>query len=107
MFSEHLGKINLEIESQIFDMSYFCEKFKELQFNTKDLTSIIDYINTECLESPRLRLIPKLNQKMTFMNFIESICINTGKMWCISHKMRSGKSILILLICKYLLKTHQ
>lgn len=30
MFSEHLGKINLEIESQIFDMSYFCEKFKEL-----------------------------------------------------------------------------
>jgi hypothetical protein len=41
---------------------------------------------------------------MTETKFINSFLTNKHKMWCIAHKPRSGKSITILLICKYLLE---
>lgn len=92
-------------ENDIIDgIDIFCRKFKDVPCNANDLTSIIDYINTECLDSPRLRLIPKLQQQMTLLKFMDSMNTNNKKMWCISHKPRSGKSITMLLICKYLLE---
>ena len=35
-----------------------------------------------------------------------AINANKNKMWCIAHKPRSGKSITLLLICKYLLENN-
>jgi len=53
------------------------------------------------LLSGRIRLKLKLHQKMTFMKFILNM---KHKLHLISHKPRSGKSITILNICKYLLE---
>lgn len=41
---------------------------------------------------------------MTELKFINSLLTNKHKMWCIAHKPRSGKSITMLLLCKYLLE---
>lgn len=79
----------------------FCQRFSE---NLLGIDEFIDFINTEYLLSPRQQLIPKLHQKMTEIKFINSFLTNKYKMWCIGHKPRSGKSITLLLICKYLLE---
>jgi SAM-dependent methyltransferase len=82
-------------------LAEFCEKFSSSKL---DVDGFIDLINAEYLLSPRQQLIKKLHQKMTEMKFINSFLKNRHKMWCISHKPRSGKSITMLLICKYLLE---
>jgi site-specific DNA-methyltransferase (adenine-specific) len=82
-------------------LSVFCEQFSSNKLNVEDF---IDFINAEYLLSPRQQLTKKLHQKMTEMKFIDSFLKNRHKMWCISHKPRSGKSITMLLICKYLLE---
>jgi hypothetical protein len=69
-----------------------------------DIDDFIDFINAEYLLSPRQQLIKKLHQNMTEIKFIKSFLTNKHKMWCIAHKPRSGKSITMLLICKYLLE---
>ena len=74
-------------------------------------TDFIEHINTEYLFSPRQQLILKLHQAMTIRKFINSISSSissssssiSSSIWCIAHKPRSGKSITILLICKFLL----
>ena len=65
---------------------------------------IEDVINADYLSSPRKQLVLKLHQKMTEIKFVKSYLRNKQKMWCIAHKPRSGKSITILTICKYLLE---
>ena len=82
-------------------LSVFCERFSS---NVLDIDDFIDFINAEYLLSPRQQLTKKLHQKMTETKFINSFLTNKHKMWCIAHKPRSGKSITILLICKYLLE---
>jgi hypothetical protein len=82
-------------------LSVFCEQFSSNKLNLDDF---IDFINAEYLLSPRQQLTKKLHQKMTEMKFINSFLKNKHKMWCIAHKPRSGKSITMLLICKYLLE---
>jgi hypothetical protein len=72
--------------------------------NTLGVDEFIDFINSEYLLSPRQQLIQKLHQKMSLMKFIKSLLTNKHKMWCIAHKPRSGKSITMLLMCKYLLE---
>lgn len=67
-------------------------------------TNIIDFINAEYLLSPRKQLVQRLHQNMTLHKFIISFHKNLYSKWCIAHKPRSGKSITILLICKYLLE---
>ena len=80
----------------------FCERFSNSGFNIDDF---MDVINSEYLLSPRQSLTQNLHQGMTLFKFIAQILITTRTMMCIiAHKPRSGKSILILLICKYLLK---
>ena len=82
-------------------LNEFCERFSN---NVLSIDDFIDFINAEYLLSPRKQLIKKLHQKMTEIKFINSFLKNKHKMWCIAHKPRSGKSILILSICKYLLE---
>ena len=72
--------------------------------NVLSIDEFIDFINAEYLLSPRQQLIKKLHQKMTEIKFIKSFLTNKHKMWCIAHKPRSGKSITMLSICKYLLE---
>jgi hypothetical protein len=82
-------------------LDVFCQRFSN---NTLGINEFIDFINAEYLLSPRHQLIKKLHQKMTEIKFIKSFMTNKHKMWCIAHKPRSGKSITMLLLCKYLLE---
>jgi hypothetical protein len=71
--------------------------------NYNNVDEFIEMINKDYLLSPRKLLTLKLHQKMTFNKFIKN---KKQTMHLISHKPRSGKSITILNICKYLLE-HQ
>jgi len=82
-------------------LDVFCERFLK---NVLNIDDFIDFINAEYLLSPRQQLVKKLHQKMTEIKFINSFLKNKHRMWCISHKPRSGKSILLLSISKYLLE---
>ena len=75
------------------------------QFGEMDVTidDFIEYINATFLDSPRQQLVLKLHQRMTLLKYKQSLSIGQ-RMFCISHKPRSGKSITMLLICKYLLE---
>jgi hypothetical protein len=84
-------------------LDIFCQRFSSNALNVDDF---IDFINAEYLLSSRQQLIQKLHQKMTLIKFENSFLTNKRKMWCIAHKPRSGKSITILLICKYLLENN-
>ena len=81
-------------------LDVFSQRFRN---NTLNVNDFIDFVNTEYLLSPRQQLVKKLHQKMAEQKFINSFLLNKHRMWCIAHKPRSGKSILILSICKYLL----
>ena len=115
---KHKYKNKLNIDKQIHDkiiensllfdekdivkaLDVFCQRFSS---NLLSIDEFVDFINAEYLLSPRQQLIKKLHQKMTEMKFIESFLTNKHKMWCIAHKPRSGKSITMLSICKYLLE---
>ena len=81
----------------------FCKRFSS-HSNVLSIDEFIHLINTEYLLSPRKQLTLKLHQQMTLLKFIKSFSTNKHTKWCISHKPRSGKSILLLLKCKYLLE---
>jgi site-specific DNA-methyltransferase (adenine-specific) len=114
---KHKYKNKLNIDKQIHDkiiengllfdekdiiksLDVFCQRFT----NVLSIDEFIDFINAEYLLSPRQQLTKKLHQKMTEIKFVKSFLTNKHKMWCIAHKPRSGKSITLLLICKYLLE---
>lgn len=118
MYSDHRYHNNLNIDKQIHDkirenrllfdkkdiiqaLDVFCDRFRE---KVLEIEGFIDFINAEYLLSPRQQLIKKLHQQMTENKFVTSFLKNKHKMWCIAHKPRSGKSITILSICKYLLE---
>ena len=83
-------------------LDVFCQRFS-INHNL-NIDDFIEDINSQYLLSPRKQLTIKLHQQLTLLKFIKSFLTNNHKMWCIAHKPRSGKSILILLICKYLLE---
>lgn len=114
---KHKYKNKLNIDKQIHDkikengllfdekdiikaLDVFCQRFT----NVLSIDEFIEFINAEYLLSPRQQLTKKLHQKMTEIKFVKSFLTNKHKMWCIAHKPRSGKSITMLLICKYLLE---
>jgi len=115
---DHKYKNKLNIDKQLHDtiidnsllfdetdiikaLDTFCQRFSN---NLYTVDEFCDFINADYLLSPRQQLIPKLHQSMTLFNFINSFSTNKQLMWCIAHKPRSGKSITLLLICKYLLQ---
>ena len=105
-----VDKINLDIvisNNLLFDtvdivtaLQRFCNNFKNNQLDTEDF---ITFINENYLLSSKKNLIMKTHQKMTLKKFESDFNINKKKMWCIAHKPRSGKSITLLSLCKYLL----
>ena len=118
VYIKHKYKNQLNIDKQLHDkiienellfdekdvikaLDVFCQRFSN---NSLRIDDFIEFINTDYLLSPRKQLTIKLHQQMTLLKFIKSFLTNNHKMWCIAHKPRSGKSILILLISKYLLE---
>lgn len=89
-------------EDVICALDRFCQEFSSVTSNVDDF---IEYINSEYLLSPRQRLIKKMHQEMSLQKFIKTLGANKSNKWCIAHKPRSGKSITILLISKYLLES--
>jgi hypothetical protein len=89
-------KLLLDENDIIEGLEVFCNNFKNYK-----LDDFIEMINKDYLLSGRERLKLKLHQKMTFMKFIRT---KKQTLHLVSHKPRSGKSITILNICKYLLE---
>jgi hypothetical protein len=77
----------------------FCERFSTI----KTVKKFISLINTKYLNSPRKQLILKLHQKLTIMKFENNLEYPEH---VISQKMRSGKSIEFLWICKLMMEKH-
>lgn len=81
-------------------LDVFRVRFRDNKLNIGDFTEMI---NTDYLSSPRRQLVKKLHQRMTELKFIQSFSDKKHTTWCVAHKPRSGKSITLLLFCKYLL----
>ena len=82
-------------------LSVFIERFSN---NVLSINDFIEYINDEYLMSTRQQLIKKLHQQVTLLQFTNSFKQDIKKVFCVAHKPRSGKSISLLLISKYLLE---
>lgn len=95
----HLNVIedNLLLDEKdiIEGLEVFCDRFKNM-----DVDDFIELINKEYLGSSKRQLKLKLHQKLTFLKFLRN---KKDALHLISHKPRSGKSITMLIICKYLL----
>ena len=86
----------LDEKDIIEGLEVFCERFK----NTV-VDEFIEIINKDYLNSSRKQLKLKLHQKLTFLKFLRN---KKDSLHLISHKPRSGKSITMLIISKYLLE---
>lgn len=80
----------------ISGMCRFCDKFSG-NIN-------IERINSDYLGSKLKTIYVYLHQQITINKFVGSLYKNKNRKWCIAHKPRSGKSITILLMSKYLLE---
>lgn len=107
----HLKLIHDEISSNnlLFDeedavkgLSKFVEQFSNY---TGNIDEFIEFINETYFLSSRKQLTMKLHQKMTELKFIELLSQPRLKSpyFCLAHKPRSGKSITLLSLSKYLL----
>jgi site-specific DNA-methyltransferase (adenine-specific) len=79
-------------------ISTFTQRFKNTSY-----TTVINTVNSEYLKSRRLQLRKMFHQRMAELKFIRQFQSQLYRMWCLSHKPRSGKSITILCICRHLL----
>lgn len=82
-------------------MQLFGERFAT--YREQPIDQIMATINEDYLNSHRAILIEKLHQRMTLLNFIKTYK-NGNKKHLIAHKPRSGKSLTLLLVCKWLLE---
>ena len=82
-------------------------KESDLLKKSHNVDELVDAINTDYLLSPRKQLTLKLHQKMAFLKFVDALSKNSHSSlnYCLAHKQRSGKSILLMTICKHLLET--
>ena len=113
VFTQHRYNNDQNIDKQLhdkiikdgllFDEKDIIQALDVFRKRFKDTKLSIEMINTDYLSSPRQQLVKKLHQRMTEVKFVKSFSKNKHTMWCIAHKPRSGKSITLLLICKYLL----
>jgi hypothetical protein len=84
-------------------MDVFCGRASAAARGEFSMEKIVDYANATYLLSPRKQLVKKLHQQLALRRFIATLDMGETQ-WCIAHKPRSGKSITMLLICKYLLE---
>ena len=80
-------------------------KESDLLKNSQNVEDLVETINADYLLSPRKQLVLKFHQKMAFLKFIDALTVSSSLQYCFAHKQRSGKSILLMSICKYLLET--
>ena len=67
-----------------------------------DIVDIVDWIDSTYLKTGRRHLQEKFHQALALHQFTSNV--NTGELThCLSHKPRSGKTITMLLMAKYLL----
>ncbi len=92
------NKLLFDLEDVKTGLEIFRRTFRNL-----NMDDFYEIVNRDYLMSPRKQLVLKLHQKMTYLKFIQNI---EEKIHNISHKPRSGKSILILYIIKHLLETR-
>jgi site-specific DNA-methyltransferase (adenine-specific) len=76
----------------------------EARLQIRSVKELVERIDADCLGNTRKRLCVKLHQAITRLKFEKLINQTRTFEWCIAHIMRSGKSITILLLCKYLLE---
>ena len=102
---DDINKNNLLFDKSdiIVALDVFRERFVK---NRKNIDEFIEFINDEYLSSPRQQLVKRLHQAMTLYKFRMSFLSNKHRLWCISHKCRSGKSLTMLLIAKNLLENN-
>ena len=100
---DDINKNNLLFDKSdiIIALDVFRERFSN---NQRSIDEFIEFINAEYLLSPRQQLVKRLHQAMTLCKFRNSFLKNKHRLWCIAHKCRSGKSLTMLLIAKYLLE---
>jgi len=84
----------------IIGLDTFCKRFINKKYNTLEF---IELINTNYLLSPRIPLKNKLNQQLAFHQFLRN---RKHNLHLVSHKPRSGKSITLLNISRYLLENE-
>ena len=82
----------------LIGIALFVQKFAHI----KTLDEFIDVVNADYLKNARKCLMLKLHQKMAVSKFINNI---KHKYHILDYKMRSGKTIVLLEIAKYLLQT--
>jgi hypothetical protein len=74
-------------------------------WSKKPVGEFVDMLNADYICSPRKIMVKKLHQELALRKFRESRLGSGNRFRCIAHKPRSGKSITILSMCKYLLET--
>jgi hypothetical protein len=78
----------------------FCSQYKNYKNN---ITGFMEFINTNYFQYYKRVLVVKLHQSLSIRKFICNF--NNGELiHLIAQKPRSGKTILMLLICKFLLE---
>lgn len=104
LLHDEISKNNLlfDKEDAVKGLSKFVEQFSKY---TGNIDEFIEFINETYFLSSRKQLTMKLHQKMTELKFIELLSQPRSKSnyFCLAHKPRSGKSITLLSLSKYLL----
>jgi hypothetical protein len=104
LLHDEISKNNLLFgeEDAVKGLDKFVEQFSNY---TGNIDEFIEFINETYFLSSRKQLTMKLHQKMTELKFIELLSQPSLKSpyFCLAHKPRSGKSITLLTLSKYLL----
>jgi len=94
-------------------MELFVKKFDDFKNTHGTISNLIDHINEQHLSNPRIVLIKRFHQRFVECEFSNAYpdnydwsSLSPPHIWCLSHKPRSGKSISLLLICKFLLERN-
>ena len=104
LLHDEISKNNLlfDEEDAVKGLYKFVEQFSNY---TGNIDEFIEFINETYFLSSRKQLTMELHQKMTELKFIELLSQPQLKSpyFCLAHKPRSGKSITLLSLSKYLL----
>ncbi len=97
---------NIRKDNLIFFKQDVLTALQTFQFkfgNMKTAEEVIEFVEKYVLNSPRKTLTLRLHQKLALLQFEQTLSITPTPKMCIAHKMRSGKSILMLNMCQTLL----
>ena len=96
------NKLLFDSSNAIRALGVFSSLFSD---NTMEIDEFIEFINETYFLSSRKQLTMRLHQKITQLKFIDLVSRPHLKSpyFCLAHKPRSGKSITLLSMSKYLL----